>query len=450
MSAFNPIPLSSSGRPIFLEDEVEIRNEDGVSVTLQGNKKVIGSLFTAGLLVLTNYRLITIIESEHRKLIGWGIGLEIVETLEDCSSFLKSSKRLNMRITNHEHDIGLRFDNHHGKDGFLTVFLRALEKKSWLSMPVSHKVAASQPAEPTFSAANAGVCGIIRRQEKNMESVDSLAKNALTDLDALMKQAKEVITVVQRYASYSAGESAGGGAGGGGGSEKDSIAGSGASVSMSGGGGSSIYGSDDSSLSETTSQAQERNEMETIMQSIGIVSPVTKFSAGRLYHKQLARQMADLLLQQRRLERLGGMVTLTDLYCLFNRARGTELVSPEDMLKAAQLTGRLKLGVSLQVFESGVKVLRLDSFSEDGLSEKLLDLLRRDAEYSVNGLQAADVAVAMNVSLVVAKEQLLLSEHRGFLCRDESIDGLFFFPNFFNKFCASSIPTDINESLRKC
>lgn len=30
--------------------------------------------------------------------------------------------------------------------------------------------------------------------------------------------------------------------------------------------------------------------------SIGMVSPVTRYSAGRLYHQQLARQMADLML----------------------------------------------------------------------------------------------------------------------------------------------------------
>ena len=76
---------------------------------------------------------------------------------------------------------------------------------------------------------------------------------------------------------------------------------------------------------ETSTQAAETNEMESILQSIGIVSPVTKFSAGRLYHQQLARQMADLLLSQGRLSRLGGMITLADLYCLFNRARGTEV-----------------------------------------------------------------------------------------------------------------------------
>ena len=37
----------------------------------------------------------------------------------------------------------------------------------------------------------------------------------------------------------------------------------------------------------------------------------------------------------------------------------------------------------------------------------------------------------MKVSLLVAKELLLECEVTGALCRDESIEGLFFYPNLF-------------------
>jgi EAP30/Vps36 family len=42
-------------------------------------------------------------------------------------------------------------------------------------------------------------------------------------------------------------------------------------------------------------------------------------------------QLADFLRVP--LERAGGMMTLPDVYCLFNRARGTELISPDDLLQ---------------------------------------------------------------------------------------------------------------------
>jgi ESCRT-II complex subunit VPS36 len=223
---------------------------------------------------------------------------------------------------------------------------------------------------------------------------------------------------------------------------------------------------DNDSYSETTSQAGERNEMETILQNIGIISPITKYSAGRMYHQQLARQITDILLQQNRLVRLGGMITLTDLYCLLNKARGTELVSPDDLLKAASLTNSLHLGLQLHTFDSGVKVLKLNNYNEKELSEKILKLIatfnlkdshnviynkdginnnnresiakRVDGNNSLSdkdiyhmGVQASDVSSYFNISIIIAKEQLLLCEQYQYLCRDESIDGLFFYPNLF-------------------
>nr|KJB82661.1 hypothetical protein B456_013G207600 [Gossypium raimondii] len=84
-------------------------------------------------------------------------------------------------------------------------------------------------------------------------------------------------------------------------------------------------------LSGTSSQTSGTNdedmgskeEMQDWLLSVGIISPVTKESAGALYHQQLSPQLADFV--RIPLERAGGMINLMDAYCLFNRARGTEL-----------------------------------------------------------------------------------------------------------------------------
>lgn len=36
-------------------------------------------------------------------------------------------------------------------------------------------------------------------------------------------------------------------------------------------------------------------------------------------------------------------MALTDVYCLLNRARGTELVSPDDLLAAARLMEQVRV-----------------------------------------------------------------------------------------------------------
>ena len=50
---------------------------------------------------------------------------------------------------------------------------------------------------------------------------------------------------------------------------------------------------------------------------LGIVSPVTKQSAGKQYHEQLSKQLAEFL--EKNLKREKGMMVLHDVYCLFNR-----------------------------------------------------------------------------------------------------------------------------------
>ena len=41
-------------------------------------------------------------------------------------------------------------------------------------------------------------------------------------------------------------------------------------------------------------------------------------------------------------------MTLTDAYCMYNRARGTDLISPDDLLEAGKLFGTLRLGMHVR------------------------------------------------------------------------------------------------------
>merc|ERR1712078_334239 len=87
--------------------------------------------------------------------------------------------------------------------------------------------------------------------------------------------------------------------------------------------------------------AGEQQEARELLLSLGAVCPVTKESAGALFHQQLARQLADFL--ERPLSDSRGLLALTDVYCLYNRARGSELVSPGDLLTACELFETLGL-----------------------------------------------------------------------------------------------------------
>ena len=60
------------------------------------------------------------------------------------------------------------------------------------------------------------------------------------------------------------------------------------------------------------------------------------------------------------LQDAGGMMTLSDAFCRLNRARGLELVSPDDLLNAcAELSRAGDASLALHTFDgTGVMVLR--------------------------------------------------------------------------------------------
>ncbi len=79
------------------------------------------------------------------------------------------------------------------------------------------------------------------------------------------------------------------------------------------------------------------------------------------FHGQLAVQVCQLLVpllkaKDARKGGLGGCVDLTSAYCRVNRARGVQLISPDDLLEACRLMGTLNLPLRMKKFSSGVAV----------------------------------------------------------------------------------------------
>jgi len=141
------------------------------------------------------------------------------------------------------------------------------------------------------------------------------------------------------------------------------------------------------------------------------------------------------------------MMTLTDVYCLFNRARGTNLISPEDLLKALDLMKELGLGMSKRSFKSGVLVVQDDAFDDEVMAKKLANLASSSIKQKVDtqpalglagttltdvgGITVIDVSRTLKMPALLANEQLQSAEQMGWLCRDETIEGIRYFPNLF-------------------
>lgn len=52
--------------------------------------------------------------------------------------------------------------------------------------------------------------------------------------------------------------------------------------------------------------------------------------AGKNYYIDLAKEIEKFLMSI--LDKFGGVLAIVDIYCMYNRARGTDMISPEDLL----------------------------------------------------------------------------------------------------------------------
>eukprot|EP00892_Ulva_mutabilis_P009863 jgi/Ulvmu1/7249/UM035_0036.1 len=191
-------------------------------------------------------------------------------------------------------------------------------------------------------------------------------------------------------------------------------------------------------LSSRTASDRPQEDLEVGLANelvdLGVINPVTKSSAGKQYHEQLSRELAFFL--QQHLSKEKGMMVLHDIFCVFNRARGMELVSPDDLRIAAELFEPLGLPTCLRVFPSGVAVVQDQSWSDDAVCSTIVDILNMPHPDVTcmslgRGLAPTQYALEATVPVAVAMEQLLLAERKGFLCRDDTACGLYFYRNVF-------------------
>ncbi|KAJ6690684.1 hypothetical protein OIU85_006889 [Salix viminalis] len=135
------------------------------------------------------------------------------------------------------------------------------------------------------------------------------------------------------------------------------------------------------------------------------------------------------------LEKAGGMINLIDVYCLFNRARGTELISPEDLLQACSLWEKFDVivlcvdsPVMLRKFDSGAIFIQNKSHSDEEIEvfARIKNLVSKP-EALWTGINASDAAMTMGYCFSHGQETSLTAESE----RDISPDGFCFFINLF-------------------
>ncbi|XP_008276074.1 vacuolar protein-sorting-associated protein 36 [Stegastes partitus] len=271
----------------------------------------------------------------------------------------------------------------HGQIEFYRRLTEEMTLKRWENTPVSQSIPPPVAGSRGGHTRAVGIVGIERKIEEKRKEMDKNISEAFEDLSKLMVKAKEMVELSRSIANKI----------------KDK----------------------QGDITE-----DETIRFKSYLLSMGIANPVTRetHGSGTHYHLQLAKQLGDML--QAPLEERGGMMALTEVYCLVNRARGMELLSPEDLVNACKVFESLKLPLRLRVFDSGVMVVQLQSHSEEEMIASALDNVS-----DKGSLTAEEFAKLLGLSVLLSKERLLLAEKMGHLCRDDSVEGLRFYPNLF-------------------
>ncbi|KAG5885904.1 hypothetical protein JTB14_012151 [Gonioctena quinquepunctata] len=256
-----------------------------------------------------------------------------------------------------------------------------LQKRVW-ELKINQPLVQSKPQLPTIKP-RLGIVGIERSILEKQKATDESISMAFQDLDKLMTMAKDMVRLSKTISTKI--------------KEKQG----------------------DITEDETV-------QFKSFLLSLGIDDPVTRdsYKSDNQYHHGLAKQICTFL--HSHIEEMGGMMALTDVFCWVNRARSLELLSPDDILNACKAMESLDLPLKLYRFSSGVMVLQLSSLDSASVAEATSILVE-----DKGSLSSEELAQSLGISLTLAKERLLTAEKFGKCCRDDAIEGLRFYPNYF-------------------
>lgn len=273
------------------------------------------------------------------------------------------------------------------------------------------KGASNQERENDTRIYSPGIAGLERRGIELRQKNEAVIGSAFLDLDALRASAKEIIALAESFASQ-------------------------ASVSSTG----SLGGQPDAN--QLIAESAKALDMVTTKDIAGTSASGRGNKA--LYLSEVARNLAEYLTDdsKRVLKRDGGIMSLVDLWALYNRARseaGVDLVTPYEFEQAARLWERLRLPVRLRQFQNGLLVVQQADRTDDKTVAQLLGWLQGlhstltptmevhpeetaswDVERFGKGVTAQDTAHHFGWSVGVAAEELQMAEEKGALCRDEA------------------------------
>lgn len=106
-------------------------------------------------------------------------------------------------------------------------------------------------------------------------------------------------------------------------------------------------------------EATKESNGDKILADLGVIEVVTKDDKSKTdFYKAVARQL-DSFFAGSIQTKFGGAISLIDVFLYYNRARGADLITADDLLHALRQLPNIDSSLELKENPSGIKVIQL-------------------------------------------------------------------------------------------
>jgi ESCRT-II complex subunit VPS36 len=291
-----------------------------------------------------------------------------------------------------------------GGDEFYKRLKNAMVQRKWLLQGAPPVPKPTDDASGSDAPKAVGIAGLEMRGQEQRRNNEQIIGGAFEDLEALMTSAKEIIALAESFSAQAR------------------------------------EGNLDPETNALLSQSALALGMTTTTKDM--------LASDAVYISELSKSLAEFLTDDSKaiLRREGGIMSLVDVWALFNRARnGVELVSPADFTRAAQQWDRLRLPIHLRRFKSGLLVVQGRDRTDERVIAAILAWLAElraeppgpeaawDWRRFGRGVTVQETAARFGWSIGVATEELEMAEESRALCRENGLGGVLFWENWIDK-----------------
>jgi ESCRT-II complex subunit VPS36 len=171
------------------------------------------------------------------------------------------------------------------------------------------------------------------------------------------------------------------------------------------------------SQANNNEKASQAAEINSVLSKIGFVDPVTKEVAGSDYYIKLAEQINLYFTDYFKKNPDIKVITLIDAYCIYNRARGGNTISPKDMTQAINNFHKVAGQIQIKNFNKEMIVLHTNEFSNENLINLITNYMNENKQDYIDLNSLSKIINVKNVLLeTILIEDLL---NNGLLLIDE-------------------------------